>query len=73
VLFSPPRDLRFGTPQRVTAASFNPQNGMPTGGKHGAWYSGDYQGITAPPGAFQLVWNDTRTGKLDLYTATVRP
>src|SRR6185369_9066763 len=43
VLFSPPRDLRFGASQRVTAASFNPQNGMPTGGKHGAWYIGDYQ------------------------------
>jgi hypothetical protein len=73
VLFSPPRDLRFGAPQRVTAASFNPQNGMPTGGKHGAWYIGDYQGISATPGAFQLVWNDTRAGKLDLYAATVRP
>jgi len=24
-------------------------------------------------GAFHLVWNDTRTGKLDLFAATVRP
>ncbi len=73
VLLSPPRDLRFGAPLRVTAASFNPHNGMPSGGKHGAWYIGDYQGITATSGAFQLVWNDTRSGKLDLYAATVHP
>lgn len=73
VLFSPPRELRFGAPRRVTTASFNPLNGMPSGGKHGAWYIGDYQGIAATSGAFQLVWNDTRAGKLDLYAATVRP
>ena len=73
VLFSSARDLRFGAPQRVTTASFNPHNGMPSGGKHGAWYIGDYQGITATSGAFQLVWNDTRAGKLDLYAATVHP
>ena len=24
-------------------------------------------------GAVHLVWNDTRTGKLDLFAATVRP
>jgi hypothetical protein len=37
----------------------------------GAWWVGDYQGITASAGAFHLVWNDTRTGKLDLFAATV--
>jgi hypothetical protein len=44
-----------------------------SGPKHGAWWIGDYQGITAGAGAFHLVWNDTRTGKLDLFAATVRP
>jgi hypothetical protein len=29
------------------------------------------QGITATAGAFHLAWNDTRTGKLDLFAATV--
>jgi hypothetical protein len=38
--------------------------------------SGDLRrlaGITSSAGAFHLVWNDTRTGKLDLFAATVRP
>jgi hypothetical protein len=73
LLLSQPRGLRFRPPQRVTTASFDARNGMPSGGKHGAWWIGDYQGITAGSGAFQLVWNDTRTGKLDLYSAAVRP
>jgi hypothetical protein len=73
LLLASPRDLRFRAPLRVTTASFNPVNGMPSGGKHGAWWIGDYQGIAASSGAFQLVWNDTRTGKLNLYAATVRP
>jgi hypothetical protein len=31
------------------------------------------QGITAGAGAVHVVWSDTRTGKLDLYAAIVRP
>jgi hypothetical protein len=73
VLLAAPGRLRFGPPVRVTSAAFDPVNGMPSGGKHGAWWIGDYQGIAAGSGGFQLVWNDTRTGKLELYAATVRP
>jgi TAT (twin-arginine translocation) pathway signal sequence len=73
LLLSQPPDLRFRTPLRVTTAPFNPHNSMPSGGKHGAWWMGDYQGITSSDGAFHLVWNDTRTGKLELFAATVRP
>jgi hypothetical protein len=72
LLVSQPRQLRFQPPVPVTNAAFNPHTPT-TGGKHGAWWIGDYQGITASAGAFHLVWNDARTGKLDLYTATVRP
>src|SRR5215813_9159702 len=73
LLLSQPRELRFRrVPLRVTAAAFDPHS--PTaGGKHGAWWIGDYQGIAASAGAFHLMWNDTRTGKLDLFAATVRP
>lgn len=72
LLVSQPRELRFQPPVRITAAAFNPHT--PTGGgKHGAWWIGDYQGIAAGDGAFHLVWNDARAGRLDLYTATVRP
>ena len=72
LLLSMPHQLRFRAPLQVTTAPFDPHS--PTaGGKHGAWWIGDYQGITASAGAFHLVWNDTRTGKLDLFAATVRP
>jgi hypothetical protein len=72
LLLSKPHQLRFRAPLHVTTAPFDPHS--PTaGGKHGAWWIGDYQGITASAGAFHLIWNDTRTGKLDLFAATVRP
>jgi hypothetical protein len=74
VLFiSAPHRLRFGAPIRVTTAPFNPHSPTESGRKHGAWWVGDYQGITASAGAFHLMWNDTRTGKLDLFAATVHP
>jgi hypothetical protein len=72
LLLSQPHQLRFRAPLQVTTTPFAPHS--PTaGGKHGAWWIGDYQGITTSAGAFHLVWNDTRTGKLDLFAATVRP
>jgi hypothetical protein len=71
LLLSPPHQLHFGAPLRVTTAAFDPHSPTATGKKHGAWWIGDYQGITASAGAFHLVWNDTRTGKLDLFAATV--
>jgi hypothetical protein len=73
LLLSGPGQLRFGAPVRVTTAPFDPHSRTATGQKHGAWWVGDYQGITAGAGAFHLVWNDTRTGRMDLYAAGVRP
>jgi hypothetical protein len=74
MLASPPRELRFRPPLRVTTAPFDPLNPTTASrGKYGAWWIGDWQGITSAAGAFHLVWNDTRTGKLDLFAATVRP
>jgi hypothetical protein len=55
----------------VTTAPFNPHSATPSGGKHGAWWIGDYQGITATSKSFHLVWNETRDGTLDLYAANV--
>ena len=74
LLISQPDELRFGPPLQVTTASFDPQNPTTASrGKYGAWWIGDWQGLTTSPGAFHVVWNDTRTGKLDLFAATVRP
>ena len=65
--------LGFGPPLRVTTASFNPLNQTTaTQGKYGAWWLGDWQGIAGGTGAFHLLWNDTRAGKLELFAATVR-
>jgi hypothetical protein len=74
LLLSRPQDLSFYPPLRVTTTPFDPHNlTTASRGKYGAWWIGDWQGITASAGAFHLVWNDTRTGKLDLFAATVRP
>jgi len=73
LLLSTPHQLRFRAPLQVTGTAFDPYTGSLPVTKHGAWWIGDYQGITASAGAFHLMWNDTRTGKLDLFAATVRP
>jgi hypothetical protein len=73
LLISKPHQLHFQAPLRVTTTPFDPHTGTLSFPKHGAWWIGDYQGITASAGAFHLVWNDTLTGKLDLFAATVHP
>lgn len=73
LLVSRPRELRFYPPLKVTTAPFDPHTATASGQKHGAWWIGDYQGIAGGAGAFHLVWNDARTGKLELFAATVRP
>jgi hypothetical protein len=74
LLVSAAGGLRFAPPLRVTTAPFDPLDPTTaTRGKYGIWWIGDWQGITSGAGAFRLVWNDTRTGKLDLFAATVRP
>jgi hypothetical protein len=66
--------LRFGSPLRVSTAPFNPLDPTTaTRGKYGIWWLGDWQGLAASAGAFHLVWNDTRTGHLDLFAAAVHP
>jgi hypothetical protein len=72
LLVSRAGELRFGPPLRVTTAPFNPLDPTTASrGKYGIWWIGDWQGIASGAGAFYLVWNDTRTGKLDLFAATV--
>jgi hypothetical protein len=66
------RTLRFSRPRQVTAGPFDPAaGGLPGGFKHGTWWIGDHQGLTADAGAFHPVWSDTRTGELEIYTAAV--
>lgn len=64
-----PRD-----PVALTERPFDPALAphRPVTCKTGSWWIGDYQGLAASPGGFHPVWNDTRTGRLDLFTTTVR-
>jgi len=59
--------VRFDSPQRVTPSGFDPRNGLPTG-KDGP-FVGDYQALAASGTALYPFWNDTRTGRLELFTA----
>jgi hypothetical protein len=71
VLFtSPAEPLCFGPPLTITSRSFDPSLGGP-GGKHGAWWIGDYQGLASSADSMHLLWNDTRPGTLQLFTAAV--
>jgi hypothetical protein len=55
----------FGTAQPVTPSpGFDPALSLSVG-------LGDYQGLAASGGAFHPLWNDTRTGQMQLFTATM--
>jgi hypothetical protein len=60
--------LRFSSPIAVTDHPFNP---VRVADPNGRLQLGDYQALATTPGAFHPLWNDARTGKLELYTAAV--
>jgi hypothetical protein len=66
-MLSEPGSLRFGPPITVTRQPFDPAKS----GFGSSWWIGDYQALATTPGAFHPLWNDTRTGQLQLYTAAV--
>jgi hypothetical protein len=51
----------------VTSRPFDATLAIPAGGQY---YLGDHQGLTSSREAFHPFWNDTRTGRLELFTAT---
>jgi hypothetical protein len=63
----------FGPPRAITAdTGFDPALGLAQGtGATAEHWIGDYEGLAATPGGFHPVWNDTRTGQLELFSATV--
>jgi hypothetical protein len=74
LLVSTPGQLHFSAPLRVTTTAFDPRRGsIDSNEKEGAWWIGDYQGIATGAGGFHLVWNDARTGNLQLFAASVHP
>jgi hypothetical protein len=54
-------------PILVTTKPFSPT--IP--GANERFWIGDYQGIAAIPDAFYPFWNDTRTGRMEIFTAAV--
>jgi hypothetical protein len=64
----------FGAYQTVSSRPFDPNLGMRgggTGGKDSLWWIGDYQGLAAGGDLIHSFWNDTRTGRLQIFTAAV--
>jgi hypothetical protein len=37
--------------------------------RRGAWWIGDYQGLAVDGRLLHPFWNDTRTGRLEIFTA----
>ncbi|MBO0784275.1 MAG: exo-alpha-sialidase, partial [Ktedonobacteraceae bacterium] len=62
-------DLSLQNRLVVTSQPFDPTLASSGGGF--SWFIGDYQGLTSGPETFYPFWNDTRTGKLEIFTAAV--
>ena len=71
VLVAEPTTARFGPPARVTSRPFDPAQGT-LSGKHGAWWIGDYQGLVSAADRIHPFWNDPRSERLEIFTASLR-
>ena len=69
LFMSEPHTMRFGAPRRVTSRPFDPRGGQ---NRAGSFWLGDYQGLASAPGTFHPFWTDTRMGRMEIFTATVR-
>ena len=61
---SQPNSPRFAPPITLTNQPFDPTKVN--------YQLGDYQTLATSAGAFHALWNDTRTGQLELFTTTIR-
>jgi hypothetical protein len=67
-----PTGASFSAPRTVTGSSFDPALGLASGnGATAQHWLGNYQGLTAAPGAFHPMWTGARSGHLELFTATI--
>ncbi len=60
----------FRSNVRVTIASFDPAFDAPID-SYGNQFIGDYQGLAADDSFAHPFWNDTRTGRQEIFTAAV--
>ncbi len=70
VMVAEPGTARFGRPASVTSRPFDPAQST-LGGKHGAWWIGDYQGLASAAGRIHPFWNDPRSGRMEIFTASL--
>jgi hypothetical protein len=68
LLFTAGRQATGFREQLVTSRPFDATLAVPSGGQY---YLGDHQGLAGSREAFHPFWNDTRTGRLELFTARV--
>ena len=54
----------FSSSQKITSSSWNPSNGI------NGW-AGDHEGLALGPTKLYPIWNDTRAGHLEIYTAAL--
>jgi hypothetical protein len=64
-------EISFDPPQRISSRAFDPARGVRENGKAGSWWIGDYQGLAVGGGMIFPFWNDTRTSRLEIFTAAV--
>jgi hypothetical protein len=63
---------RFQQPLHLTPSPFDPAlSTAGSGGKHGLWWIGDYQGLAAGGDWLHPFWNDTYTGRLEIVTEAI--
>jgi hypothetical protein len=67
---SPAQGNRVGPLRRITDTSFDPSLGWHDQ-KSGTWWIGDYQGLAAGGDQIHPFWGDTRTGRLQIFTASI--
>jgi hypothetical protein len=63
------RGASFGPALRITDRSWDPARGLGVGS--GQYWLGDYQGLAAGPATVHPFWNDARSGRLEIYTASI--
>jgi hypothetical protein len=64
----------FARTATITSTAFDPRlasTGKSVNPKHGIWYLGDYQALAAGYGFVHPCWGDTRTGHMEIYTASL--
>jgi hypothetical protein len=69
LMVSDPGSSRFGPPITISGRPFAPNV---VADSRGRWWLGDYQALAAASDGFHALWSDTRTGRLELFTAVSR-